>query len=279
LLVYGIISFLNGVAVNTTVSYLEAKYGQLFMSTSHALYSLGGALSAGIVALLFTVGIGSKMQIIIVAIALTILLIMLRPLLLQQVQIIHSNSGVQLPSKAIMGIAFICLVTFMAEGCVADWSALYFKQVLHTSPTWMSLGYAGFSIAMTVCRLNGDNIIAKVGSKHIVCAGSLLATVGYLLVFVATMPTVAVLGFILVGIGCSCIVPVLFSASANIPGISKVTGFAMVSGGGLIGFLVGPSLMGFIAEKSNLSFSFLALAIITILSAITALRSSVLVNK
>jgi len=279
LLVYGIISFLNGVAVNTTVSFLEAKYGQLFMSTSHAMYSLGGALSAAIVALLFSVGIGSGMQIIIVAILLLLLLIIIKPLLLQQQQIIHSNNGVQLPSRAIMGIAFICLVTFMAEGCVADWSALYFKQVLNTSTVWMSMGYAGFSIAMTIGRLNGDNIIAQLGSKSIVIIGSLLATLGYLLVFAATLPIMAVTGFVLVGIGCSCIVPVLFSASAKIPGISKVTGFAMVSGGGLIGFLVGPSLMGFVAEKTNLSFSFLVLAFITVIAAATAWRNTVLANK
>ncbi len=70
-----------------------------------------------------------------------------------------------MPSLSILGISFICMVSFMAEGCVADWSAIYFKEILFAPKALISLGYAGFSVAMTLGRLNGDLLITKLGSK------------------------------------------------------------------------------------------------------------------
>ena len=199
--------------------------------------------------------------------------------LLSNTDIIHSRSGLKLPSITILGISFICMVTFMAEGCVADWSAIYMKEILHAPKSILSFGYAGFSIAMTLCRLNGDQLITKIGNKRIVIVGALIAATGFFMVVVASVIPLAIAGYVLVGVGCSCIVPVLFSASANIPGVSTVEGFAMVTTGGLIGFLTGPSLIGFISEKTNLSKSFSLLILMTLLAAVAAWRNKFLVNR
>jgi MFS family permease len=265
---YGVVGFLNGVSTNATVNLLEKKFNRLMMSTCHGMYSLGGAVSALLASAFFAVGITSGWQIEILSFFIIAIILINRKNLLSNKDIIHTKSSFRFPSLTILGISFICMVTFMAEGCVADWSALYFKEVLHTPRRFMSFGYAGFSIAMTIGRLNGDSFIAKVGGKKIVIAGSLLASLGFLLVSFAPGMVVAITGYTLVGIGCSCIVPVLFSASANIPGVSTVEGFAMVTTGGLIGFLAGPSLIGLISEKSDLSKGFLLLVFLSIAAAI-----------
>ena len=83
--------------------------------------------------------------------------------------------------------------------------------------------------------------------------GALLAATGFTIVVLAPVASVAIAGYVLIGFGCCCIIPVLFSASGNIPKVSVVEGFAMVTTGGLIGFLAGPSIIGFISEKLNLS--------------------------
>ena len=279
LYLYGFFSFLNGVASNTTVNLLEKKNGRLFMSTCHGMYSLGGAVSAGLAGLLFAFHIPSGWQIIIVAVTIATIIISNQHHLLANGDIIHSRSGIKLPSPAILGISFICMVTFMAEGCVADWSAIYMKEVMHAPKGFLSFGYVGFSIAMTLGRLNGDGLITKIGNKKIVIAGCCVASMGFIFVVLASVIPVAVLGYILIGVGSSCIVPVLFSASANIPGVSTVEGFAMVTTGGLIGFLTGPSLIGFISEKSDLSKGLSLLIIITLMAAIVAWRNKFLVNK
>jgi len=279
LYLYGLCSFLNGVSANATVNLLEKKTNRLLMSTCHGMYSLGGAVSAGLAAMLFSFHLVSGWQIVIVAAIILIIITASQKLLLANNEIIHNRSGIKLPSPTILGISFICMVTFMAEGCVADWSAIYFKEILHAPKEMLSLGYAGFSIAMTFGRLNGDGLIAKIGSKTIVICGCLLSAFGFALVVSFPVVSVSILGYVLIGCGSSCIVPVLFSASANIPGVSTIEGFAMVTTGGLIGFLTGPSLIGFISEKSNLSKGLSLLIVMTLIAAVVAWRNKFLVNK
>lgn len=279
LYLFGLCSFLNGVSSNATVNLMEKKTGRLLMSTCHGMYSLGGAVSAGLAALMFSFQVISGWQIAIIAAIIFTIITANQKLLLANQDIIHSRSGIKLPSPTILGISFICMVTFMAEGCVADWSAIYLKESLHAPKELLSLGYAGFSVAMTLGRLNGDSLIAKIGSKKIVIAGCMLSAIGFTIVVLAPIVPVAIVGYILIGCGSSCIVPVLFSASANIAGLSTVEGFAMVTTGGLIGFLTGPSLIGFISEKSNLSKGLSLLIVMALLAAVVAWRNKFLVNK
>ncbi len=276
---FGLTSFLNGVSTNATVNLLEKKYNKLLMSTCHGMYSLGGAVSAGFAALLFSIHLSSGWQIVVVASIIITVIFFNKKLLLANRDIIHSRAGIKLPSLTILGISFICMVTFMAEGCVADWSAIYLEEILHSPKEFVSLGYAGFSIAMTVGRLNGDSLIALTGSKKIVIGGCVMAAAGFVIVVLAPSVLVAIAGYILVGVGCSCIVPVLFRASANIPGVSTVEGFAMVTTGGLIGFLTGPSLIGFISEKTNLSQGLSLLILMALLAAFAAWRNKFLINE
>ena len=276
---YGTISFLNGVSSNATVNLLEKKYKRLMMSTCHGMYSLGGAVSAGLAVVLFGIHLVSGWQIVLVATVIITVIVFNRKLLLANREIIHSRSDFKLPSLTILGISFICMVTFMAEGCVADWSAIYMKEILHSPKELISLGYAGFSIAMTIGRMNGDSLIGRIGSKRIVIAGCLLSATGFVTVVFAPVIPVAITGYILIGFGSSCIVPVLFSASANIPGVSTVEGFAMVTTGGLIGFLTGPSLIGFISEKADLSKGLSLLILLTLVAALAAWKNKFLINK
>jgi hypothetical protein len=279
LYLFGLLSFLNGVAINATVNIMEKKYNRLMMSTCHGMYSLGGAISAGLAVVLFSLHIISGIQIMIVASVIIIIILFSKNLLLGNRDIIHSGSGLKLPSLPILGLSFICMVSFMSEGCVADWSAIYFKEVLHSPKALVSLGYAGFSVAMTIGRLNGDALLSKIGSKKIVIAGSLVACTGFITVVLSPVVPIAIAGYILIGFGCCCIVPVLFRASGNIPGVSSVEGFAMITTGGLIGFLTGPSLIGFIAEKAGLSKALSLLILMTLLAAFVAWRNKFLVNE
>lgn len=276
---YGCTSFLNGVSANATANILEKKYNRLFMSTCHGMYSLGGAVSAGLAALLFWVHVPSGWQIMLIASAIVTVIAFNRHHIFANTNIIHSRSGIKLPSLTILGISFICMITFMAEGCVADWSAIYLRERLQSPKELVSLGYAGFSMAMTMGRLNGDLLISRIGSKQIVIAGCLLAATGFLIVVAAPWVSLAILGYVLVGLGCSCIVPVLFRSSANIPGVSTVEGFAMVTTGGLIGFLTGPSLIGFISEHANLSKGLSLLILLTLVAAVVAAKNRFLGNN
>lgn len=270
---FGTISFLNGVASNAVVSIMEKKYDRLLMSSCHALYSVGGAVSAGFAIALVYFGIMPGWQIVMVAGGIIVVLLVNKKMLLANKDIIHSGSGLQLPSLSVVGISFICMVLFMAEGCVADWSGIYFKEVLNAPKAIVSLGYGGFAVAMTIGRLNGDVIVKNFGSKKTVMAGCILAAIGFALVVLTQNIYVALMGYVIIGLGCSGIVPILFRASATIPGLSKVEGFAMVTTGGLIGFLAGPSLIGVLSEKTGLAPALSLLVVLTIVAALVAWRN------
>jgi MFS family permease len=246
------------------------------MSTCHGLYSLGGGVSAALATIFFAVQLSPKSQIFFVAAVICAVIFFNRAHLLANNRIIHSGTGLKLPSLSILSISFLCMVVFMSEGCVADWSAIYLRESLHGTKEIMGLGYAGFSVAMTIGRFNGDNIITRFGSKRVVVSGALLAAAGFLIVVAAPAVSIAIAGYVLIGLGCSCIVPVLFSASGSIPGVSIVEGFAMVTTGGLIGFLTGPSLIGFISEKVNLSSALSLLILLMIMAAIVAWKNKFL---
>jgi len=279
LYLFGMISFLNSVSSNTTVNRLEKIYKRKLMSTSHSLYSIGGGISAGLAAIFFGLDIPSGWQVVIITASIWCILIMNSKHLLSHTNIIHGSSGLKLPTLSILSISFLCMVIFMAEGCVADWSAIYLKETLRGASELVSLGYAGFAVAMTIGRLNGDELTTRRGSKEVVITGCLLAALGFTLVVIATSVLVAIAGYVLVGFGCSCIVPVLFSASGNIPGVSPVEGYAMVTTGGLIGFLAGPSIIGFISEKSTLATGLSFLILLTVIAAYVAWKNKFLTNK
>ncbi|TMI81946.1 MAG: MFS transporter [Bacteroidetes bacterium] len=221
---FGMNGFLNGVSVNTTVGFLEKEYKRRMMSTCHGLYSLGGGISAGLATIFFALRLSPRWQIFFVAVAICIVLFFNQRHLLAHNRIIHSGSGLKFPSLSILSISFLCMVLFMSEGCVADWSAIYLRESLHGTKEIMGLGYAGFSTAMTIGRFNGDSIIAKFGSTNVVITGALLAATGFLTVVLAPVVAVAIAGYIMVGFGCCCIVPVLFSAATKIPNVSAVEG-------------------------------------------------------
>jgi len=276
---FGMNGFLNGVSVNTTVGFLEQKYKRRMMSTCHGMYSLGGGISAALASIFFALQLSPRWQVVMVAVCICTVIYFNRGYLLAHKRIIHSGSGLKFPSLSILSISFICMALFMAEGCVADWSAIYLREFLHGTKEIMGLGYAGFSAAMTIGRLNGDDILTKFGNKRVVIAGALLAATGFTVVVFAPIVPVAIAGYILIGFGCCCIVPVLFSTSGKIPGVSPVEGFAMVTTGGLVGFLTGPSLIGLISQKLNLSTALSLLILLMLVAATVAWRNQFLDSK
>ena len=119
-------------------------------------------------------------------------------------------------------------------------------------------GFLAFSATMTLGRFLGDSISAKIGSIKIVGLGSLIAIVGYLLVL-STSTYLVITGFALIGLGFSVIIPELFRIGGNVKGVESAQGVSFIAGTGYSGFLLGPVILGFIAESYSLEMSFVSL--------------------
>jgi len=272
----GFIGLCNGVSVNAVIDTIEKKYQRRIMSSCHGMYSLGGGVSAGLAAIFYSLHLAASWQIVLMAALIIVIVLFLKPHLVSYGERIHSGSSLAAPPASILGLAFICFVTFMGEGSIADWSAIYLKESLHSTAALASLGFAGFSVMMAFGRLNGDALVPKTGAKKIVIAGSLIAAAGFLLALTLPYQFTAIAGFTIVGLGFSCIVPILFSAAANVPGVSPAMGIASITSGGLIGFLFGPSLIGLLSEKINLAAGLSLVLFLSLASAFVGSRNKFL---
>jgi len=274
----GLIGFFNGVSINAVIDMIEKKYQKRIMSSCHGMYSLGGGISAGLAAIFYALHIIAGWQIVIVAAVIIAILIGIRQHLLTHKEYIHSGSSLAAPPLSVIGLAFICFVSFMGEGSIADWSAIYLKESLHSTVSIASLGYGGFSVMMAIGRFNGDALIPKTGPKRIVIAGTLIAAAGFLLAIAFHNKATAIAGFSLVGIGYACVVPILFSAAANVKGISPAVGISSIASGGLIGFLFGPSVIGMVAEKFNLAAGLSFVLVLNLIASFVATRNKFLAS-
>ena len=134
------------------------------------------------------------------------------------------------------------------------------------------LGYMLFSVAMTTGRLCGDSIVGRIGDRRTMYWGSILATVGFVLVATASLAWVAMLGFILIGAGASNIVPVLFRRAGAQTVMPAGLAVAAISTFGYAGILAGPAAVGFVAKLSSLPSAFWMLAALMALVTISARR-------
>ena len=153
---------------------------------------------------------------------------------------------------------------------MADWTAVYLKQVLMAGPGAAAAGYAVFSAGMALFRLFGDSVTKRLGAVRTVRTGALVAAVGLTLALVAHSAEWALPGFALTGAGFSVIVPLVFSAGGRVRSLPSGAGIATVSGSGYVGFLFGPPLIGFLAQWSSLRGALFTVVGLSLLAAVLA---------
>jgi MFS family permease len=171
------------------------------------------------------------------------------------------------PSAAIVALSAIGFCIFLSEGAMADWTAVYLRQVLRASVGLAPVGYALFSAAMALFRFQGDAITARIGRTRVVRAGGIVAAVGIALAVCAPSPYWALAGFAAAGAGYSSIIPLVFAAGGRKGSVSEGQGVATVSGIGYLGFLAGPPAIGFISQMASLRAGLGVLVLLSVVAA------------
>jgi fucose permease len=180
------------------------------------------------------------------------------------------------PTRGLMALGLIALCIMVGEGAMADWSAVYLRNCLGTRESLAAAGYAAFSIAMAGGRFLGDRLTADFGPMKLARAGALLAAGGLLLALTFHNTAVALAGFACVGLGYATIVPMVFSAAGHRPGTNPDIAVASVTTLGYLGFLIGPPLIGFVAQGLGLRC---ALGMIVAASVVAAVLAPSLGNR
>jgi Na+/melibiose symporter-like transporter len=268
LVFYGVMAGANDVAMNALAVGTERLLGTPTMSRFHAMFSLGGIVGAVLGALAAARGMGLREHLAtgtIVTLAIAWMASRLTMETRTEVSTGHAVSFRRIPA-ALFALSAIGFCIFLSEGAIADWTAVYLKQVLHAGDGLAPIGYAVFSAAMAIFRFAGDAITVRLGRAWTIRGGGSIAAIGLAMVVAAQAPWVALAGFALAGAGFSSIIPLVFAAGGRIEGIGEGAGVATVSGLGYLGFLAGPPAIGFISEASSLRAGLGLLVVLSVLA-------------
>jgi MFS family permease len=273
------------VAMNIEAAALQDLMGRRIMSRFHAAYSLGGLAGAGVGALAAATGLGVTVNFSIVGV-LALIVGVSASSVFSRTPMKHEVDGASLESApvrssrrptlswSLVGLSMIAFGCFLAEGAVNNWSAVYLHSSLKAGAGLAAIAYTVFSCAMAAGRLCGDHMAERFGPVRLVRISAAMAAIGMAAALVAGQVVAAMAGFILLGLGMSFVVPLVFTASSQLerPGPSLAT----VNSSGYVGLLVGPPLIGGIADAVGLPA---ALGVIVAITALTAVLAGVVAPK
>jgi MFS family permease len=243
---------------------VEHRYERPILAGFHAAFSLGGLAGGALGALAAGAGVDVRAHLAVVAAAAGLIgLSWSRRFLPGAADAMDRAEPVfaRPPRRlwALGALAFACLVI---EGAAGDWSGVYLHDELGTSQALAALGFTAFSVTMTAGRLVGDRLVVAAGAVRLVRVGGLVAAGGFGLALVAAHPAAALVGFACLGAGMASIVPIVFRAAGNAPGIAAGASLAAVSTIGYLGFIVGPPIIGGLAELVGLPVALGAVALL-----------------
>lgn len=157
------------------------------------------------------------------------------------------------PTKATIGLGLLCLLALMIEGSILDWAAIMMREKYLIDAGFAALGFGFYQAGMAVARFTGDWIRLRVGAVTMVRLSALLAAAATTVALLAPSPQIAIAAFVFAGLGLGNIAPVLFAGGGRLEPDAPGRGIAAVTTLGYTGFLLGPALLGLVAEATSLT--------------------------
>jgi fucose permease len=253
------------VSMNANAVEVEQRLGRAIMSSLHGFWSLGGFLGAGVGGWIVAQYGAMTEALLTGALALTLVLSAMPRIL--QATAHHTTQGA--PRDALFPrdlslwlLGVMALLSMVPEGSVMDWGAIYLQKELGSAQAASTLGFAAFMGTMAIMRFAGDTVRNRFGAVATLRASGLIGAAGLGAAALAPSPAFAFAGFALAGIGVANLIPIIFSAAGNHPGLSAGTAIASVTMLGYSGILVAPASIGFVAEHLGFRVTYGALALL-----------------
>ncbi|HZT97724.1 MAG TPA: MFS transporter [Chloroflexota bacterium] len=252
LFVLGLCSGFMDVSMNADAAALEKLYRRAVMSASHAFFSWGGlaGAAAGAIAAGLAATPGSEFLAVAALGVVAVVAAGLTPN--PEVPTEPPAPAFSWPSKAVLAIGLVAFCAAITEGSIIDWSAIYLHGTLKTSLAVAALGLGAYSVMMATVRLTGDRLSSSLGAPRVVRAGFAVCMVGLVLALTVPAGAAGILGFALVGVGAATIFPLAMSAAGSAGGTSAAASIAAAATCGYTAFLVGPVLIGVVAQALSL---------------------------
>ena len=259
------------VAMNVHGATVERRSDRPMMSGFHAMWSVGGITGAGAITLALSLGMGAFGAACVAAALAALALVPAAPRLLRA-QTAEAAPAFVLPRGVVLLLAGLTAIVFLVEGAILDWGALLIVERALLGREQAGLGFLLFSVAMTVGRLGGDRLVARLGVFRTMLWGSLLVMTGLALAVAGPGLALSMAGYVAVGLGAANLVPVLFSAAGRQTVMPPGLAIAAVTTTGYAGILLGPALIGFASQASSLASAFWGLLVLMMAIVLTASR-------
>jgi MFS family permease len=280
LFIVGLANSTLDLVMNAQGVSIERRMHRPILSSLHAAFSFGGFAGAGIGALAAALRVAPLPHLAAAALLFGIpgLIATRRVLARDEDADRHAPTlnWARVPPRLVL-LGAVCFFCLMAEGGASDWSAKLVHDDLAGSAAIGAIAYAVFSIAMGTGRLIADRLWARWGSVGLLRRSGALAGVGFAAGLIPGTAPAAIAGFAALGLGLAGVVPTLFRAGADQPGVSTGPALAVVSSLGYLGFLAGPPLVGGVASLTSLRLACGLLALSGLL--VVALAPSAAVRR
>jgi predicted MFS family arabinose efflux permease len=251
LFVFGALNGSLDVSMNAQAVAVERRWGSPIMSSFHALFSLGGLVGAALAGGALRLGATPAVHVIAASAVATAVVAAVVPRLLPTPPEAAGPRFAR-PERTVALLGALAFLGLMAEGAMADWSAVWLHDELGASMADAASGFAAFSLAMAAGRFAGDRLVGRFGPAAVLAASGTIAALGLGAALVVARPAVAVGGCVLVGAGIANVIPVLFSRAGNLAGVDPGSGLAAVATMGYLGLLAGPPAIGLAAQATSL---------------------------
>nr|WP_322624677.1 MFS transporter [uncultured Flavobacterium sp.] len=276
IMVFGLCSNAVNISVNAQAVATELLYKRPIMASFHGLWSLAGFIGGGIGTLMIGQEIPPSVHFVMIAIVVIgSIFICWRYLNHDKGTGEKKKSGFAKPDAALITLGLIAFCSMVVEGTMFDWTTIYFRKVILAKGAMEGAGYTAGMCMMATGRFIADGFSARFGLKRTLQVSGFLSLAGLTMVITLPYLVPAIIGFMLVGAGISSVVPLVYSAAGKSTTMAPGPAIAAVSTISFLGFLVGPPVIGFLAEAFNLRLAFIFVAVMALCVIVFTTRAKV----
>jgi MFS family permease len=272
LFLFGIFGNLANIAVNTQGVYTEVLFKKTIMSAFHGMWSFAGFTGALVGLGMLTLNLTPFHHFLIVGGVVLLMVAFNFKFLVKAKEKIKNKTSENKklfakPDSALIWLGVIGFCSMASEGVMFDWSGVYFKDIVKAPGPLVILGYTSFMIMMASGRFLGDGLINKFGRERVMQISGFMISAGLFTAVFLPYIIPCTIAFMAVGLGVATIVPTVYSIAGKNPTVPPGEALTIVSSVSFLGFLMGPPVIGHIAESFGLQFSFAFIGIFGVLIA------------
>ena len=257
LLLFGSSRNVLNLSINTQSVGVQKLYQKSIITTFHGIWSSAGFAGAATGYLMVYFNVPPAWHLLTVSILMSIFAFYAWPNTLHQKPVPQERKPIfTLPDKYLLKFGLICFSSMACENVMYDWSAIYIQKAVHASKVTSNAAFVVFMIAVTIGRFAGDRLVNERGIKQVLQYSGGLIVAGFALAIGLPYVMPAIIGYAFIGLGVSCMVPLVFSVAGKSKSMSGGPAIAAVSTVGYLGFLMVPPIVGFVAQAANLRWSF-----------------------